>query len=165
MYYSLLDETRVLVLSDPFFPLMRNNCGKSVFAMWRIKIALEEGYALLTQQHHSNAGGKNDTHVSQTSIDDQMVNTNKAQSYAPTPLSRLIQKMIPHKKLTLTDRSHSLTQQPAANDASINRGTPAAINVNGAASLTSTPLVSPAVHSTVLGLTHILLPPQAQHQS
>lgn len=73
VYFSLSGVSRVLVISDPFFPLLTNNIGKSVFAMWRIKSAFEEGHAHLSAQFTPHAA-------------------------APTLLARIIQKMQQYTK-------------------------------------------------------------------
>jgi hypothetical protein len=73
VFYSLPVVSRVLVISDPFFPLLVNNIGKSVFAMWRIKQAFEEGHTLLSAKFAVHGA-------------------------APTLLARIIQKMQQHQK-------------------------------------------------------------------
>ena len=51
LFFTLPSPSRTLVISDPFYPLMANNIGRSVFAMWRIKLAFEEGLKLLKEKH------------------------------------------------------------------------------------------------------------------
>jgi hypothetical protein len=56
-FFYLPVSSATLVLSDPFYPLMRNNCGKAVFGMWRIKGALEEGLKALKGERSAMASG------------------------------------------------------------------------------------------------------------
>jgi uncharacterized membrane protein YgcG len=73
VFLCLALPSRVLVISDPLFPLLSNNIGKSVFAMWRIKAAFDEGYKLLAAKFSPHGT-------------------------APTLLARIIQKMQQQKK-------------------------------------------------------------------
>ena len=54
-FFPLQASTATLVLSDPFYPLLRNNLGKAVFGMWRVKGALEEGLKTLKGERGSHA--------------------------------------------------------------------------------------------------------------
>jgi hypothetical protein len=49
-FFQLPAFSRTLVISDPFYPLMINNIGRSVFAMWRIKMAFAEALQLFKQR-------------------------------------------------------------------------------------------------------------------
>jgi hypothetical protein len=49
-FFQLPIFSRTLVISDPFYPLMVNNIGKSVFAMWRIKMAFAEALQIIKQR-------------------------------------------------------------------------------------------------------------------
>jgi hypothetical protein len=54
-FFPLQTSSATLVLSDPFYPVMRNNLGKAVFGMWRVKGAMEEGLKALKGERGSNA--------------------------------------------------------------------------------------------------------------
>ena len=49
-YFRLPVPSSLLVISDPFYPPQTNNVGKSVFGMWRVKAAFEEGLQQLRGQ-------------------------------------------------------------------------------------------------------------------
>ena len=73
VFLALSGESRVLVISDPLFGLLANNIGKSVFAMWRIRNAFDEGFKLLSAKFSPHGT-------------------------APTLLARIIQKMAQQKR-------------------------------------------------------------------
>ena len=54
-FFPLPNFSPTLVISDPFYPLMQNNIGKSVFAMWRIQAAFAEALQTLTVPTTPNA--------------------------------------------------------------------------------------------------------------
>ena len=103
VFYSLSSVSRVLVISDPFFPLLSNNIGKSVFAMWRIKQAFAEGHARLAAKFAVSGA-------------------------APTLLARIIQKMHAHGKKSgggsggSAQGSSSTASSGAQSTSSSNRG-------------------------------------------
>jgi hypothetical protein len=73
VFLLLSQVSRVLVISDPLYPLLEQNIGRSVFAMWRIKAAFDEGYRMLAAKFSPHGT-------------------------APTLLARIIQKMQQHHK-------------------------------------------------------------------
>ena len=52
-FFRLAVPSSLLVLSDPFYPPLTNNIGKSVFGMLRVKAAFEEGLQQLRGQTRS----------------------------------------------------------------------------------------------------------------
>jgi len=157
VYLSLCDVSRVLVISDPLYPLLSSNIGRSVFAMWRIKAAFDEGFRLLAAKFSPHGT-------------------------APTLLARIIQKMQQHhKKAQATQPQQQAHAQAQVGGAAVSSdagsgGTGAgpsssSFSVPGSGSSSTsgsgsnTPRDAAANATPVRGLFHITLPSFAQNKT
>jgi len=139
VFLLLSQVSRVLVISDPLYPLLEQNIGRSVFAMWRIKAAFDEGFRMLSAKFSPHGT-------------------------APTLLARIIQKMQQHHRRAPPSAAVGLPQQQVTSaavqqqdpDGNSSSSSGTSTPRTGASSSSSAP---PLVASPAFGGAAMLSPP------